>query len=214
MKYSLLSATLGLALAAGTSQAASLIEPASLQAQPSRVASYSFTLAPLAFVKFCMKNASECQPATGSGEPTAEMLARMEEINRAVNREISPQRKPTEPLLTNWAVDPRAGDCNDYAVTKRHRLIAAGWPSSRVLLAAVATAEGQGHLVVVVRTSAGDLVLDNLTDRIKPWDKTSFDWISMQSEENPRFWLAAGERGRQRQQRLQALADTALAVSR
>lgn len=206
MKRAVLSGAFALVLAAGASRAASLVESLPVGNEPSRVASYGFTLAPLPFVKFCMQQASECQPAAGSPEPTAEMLARMIAINREVNRSISPMRKPTPPLLTSWTIAPDAGDCNDYAVTKRHRMIAAGWPSSHVLLAAVATSEGQGHLVVVVRTAEGDLVLDNLTDAIRRWDKTSFDWIALQSQEDPRFWLAAGERGRQRQQRLQAVA--------
>ncbi|WP_420103468.1 transglutaminase-like cysteine peptidase [Bosea sp. (in: a-proteobacteria)] len=206
MKRAVLGAAFALLLTAGASRAASVVEPLPVGNEPSRVASYGYTLAPLPFVKFCMQQAPECQPATGSQEPTDEMLARMVEINREVNRSITPMRKPTQPLLTSWTIAPEAGDCNDYAVTKRHRLIAAGWPSSHVLLAAVATPEGQGHLVVVVRTAEEDLVLDNLTDAIRRWDKTSFDWISMQSEEDPRFWLAAGERGRQRQQRLQAVA--------
>ncbi|WP_199091292.1 transglutaminase-like cysteine peptidase [Bosea sp. ASV33] len=209
MKNAVLGIALGLAVTAGAARAANVVEQASARTDSGRIASYSFTLAPLPFVKFCMNNATECQPVAGSDEPTAAMLVRMEEINREVNRGISPKRKPTEPLLTNWTVAPGTGDCNDYAVTKRHRLIAAGWPSSRVLLAAVVTSEGQGHLVVVARTAAGDLVLDNLTDSVKAWNKTSFDWISMQSEDNPRFWVAVGERGRLRQQRLQALADGA-----
>ncbi len=50
---------------------------------------------------------------------------------------------------------PASGDCNDYAVIKRHELIARGWPARAVLLSEVVTNWGEHHLVVVVRTFSG-----------------------------------------------------------
>lgn len=78
---------------------------------------------------------------------------------------------------------PVLGDCNDYAVTKRHRLTADGWPARDVLLSEVVTVSGEHHLVVV-RTSDGDLVLDNLTDRIVPWFHKPYRWVRIQMPEN------------------------------
>jgi predicted transglutaminase-like cysteine proteinase len=54
---------------------------------------------------------------------------------------------------------PSSGDCNDYAVTRRHDLIARGWPARSLLLAEVITSWGEHHLVVVVahqRCGSGD----------------------------------------------------------
>jgi predicted transglutaminase-like cysteine proteinase len=60
------------------------------------------------------------------------------------------------------------GDCNDYAVTKRHMLLQRGLPAKALRLSAVRTGSGTGHLVLLAVTSKGELVLDKLTDAILP----------------------------------------------
>jgi predicted transglutaminase-like cysteine proteinase len=80
------------------------------------------------------------------------------------------------------------GDCNDYAVTKRHALIESGLPSKALRLSVVKTASGVGHLVLVVVTTKGDVVLDNLTEVIRVWQSTDYQWIKIQSASDPRFW--------------------------
>ena len=52
----------------------------------------------------------------------------------------------------------------------------------------VLTATGEGHLVLVVSTSAGDVVLDNLVSQIRPWDATTLKWVMIQSAGNPNTW--------------------------
>ena len=52
-------------------------------------------------------------------------------------------------------------------MTKRHELMARGWPARSLLLAEVVTNWGEHHLVLVVRTRTADLVLDNLDADIK-----------------------------------------------
>jgi predicted transglutaminase-like cysteine proteinase len=66
--------------------------------------------------------------------------------------------------LETSQVNPDRGNCHDYAVSKRHELIRAGWPSASLRLAIAYTRGGVGHLVVIVRTTDGDRVLDNLTN--------------------------------------------------
>lgn len=85
---------------------------------------------------------------------------------------------------------PVSGDCEDYAITKRHKLIAQGWPIRSLRLAVARTAWGEGHAVLVVKTSDGDLVLDNLTSAIKPFQKSGLRFLKIQSEDNPRMWFA------------------------
>ena len=63
-------------------------------------------------------------------------------------------------------------------------------------LALVRIHGGQGHLVLVARLSDGDVVLDNLSATVRPWNTLGYDWISMQSGTNPRFWVAIGDNGR------------------
>jgi predicted transglutaminase-like cysteine proteinase len=91
-------------------------------------------------------------------------------------------------------VAPSSGDCNDYAVTKRHDLIARGWPARSLLLAEVVTSWGEHHLVVVVRTKAADLVIDNLNANIKPWTRTNYRWLQIQTPDNPMLWAKIGDR--------------------
>jgi predicted transglutaminase-like cysteine proteinase len=87
-----------------------------------------------------------------------------------------------------WLVSPRAGDCNDYAVTKRHKLLALGWPVRSLLLAEVAISSGEHHLVLVVRTMEGDFVLDNLNGNVLPLSQIGYQWVRAQQTGNPKFW--------------------------
>jgi predicted transglutaminase-like cysteine proteinase len=80
------------------------------------------------------------------------------------------------------------GDCNDYAVTKRHQLLENGLPSKALRLAVVKTASGVGHLVLVVVTTKGDIVLDDLTEVIRPWQSTDYHWLKIQSATDSKFW--------------------------
>lgn len=91
-------------------------------------------------------------------------------------------------MAEQWLVAPRYGDCNDYAVTKRHELLAHGWPSHSLLLAEVEVAWGEHHLVLVVRTREDDLVLDNLKSDVRPVSQITYRWVRAQQMENPKFW--------------------------
>ncbi|WP_456718935.1 MULTISPECIES: transglutaminase-like cysteine peptidase [unclassified Bradyrhizobium] len=50
------------------------------------------------------------------------------------------------------------------------------------------------HLVVVGRTSDGDLVLDNPTKKILPWSKRAYRRVRIQTPENPNYWASLGDR--------------------
>jgi predicted transglutaminase-like cysteine proteinase len=153
------------------------------------------TLAPMAFTQFCLKYADECRPERspfrdGRLRLDERRLAELESVNRSVNSSIQPE--PNEEGLAGekWLLGPAFGDCNDYAVTKRHQLIARGWPARAVLLSEVVTVSGQHHLVAVVRADGGDLVLDNLTDRVMPWHQTPYRWLRIQTPGNPAYWAS------------------------
>jgi predicted transglutaminase-like cysteine proteinase len=55
-------------------------------------------------------------------------------------------------------------------------------------LAVVKTASGIGHLVLVVVTTRGDIVMDDLTEEIRPWQSTDYHWLNIQSATDPKFW--------------------------
>jgi len=156
------------------------------------------TLAPMAFTLFCLKYASDCEPqrllfAGDRLELNKMRWSELESVNRTVNSSIQPERKEGR-TVEEWLLGPARGDCNDYAVTKRHQLIARGWPAHTVLLSEVVTAWGEHHLVTVVRTDGGDLVLDNLTDQITLWSLTPYRWVRIQTPKNPNYWASVSER--------------------
>jgi len=152
-------------------------------------------LAPIAFVGFCRRYADECKPQQplfrgGRLKLTNQRLAELESVNRTVNSSIVPKLDKDGPVYKAWLLGPVRGDCTAYAVTKRHQLITEGWPARILLLSEVVTVSGEHHLVTVVRTSRGDLVLDNLTDQITPWFNTPYEWLRIQTPDNPNYWVA------------------------
>jgi predicted transglutaminase-like cysteine proteinase len=166
------------------------------------------TLAPFQHVRFCLHNPAECKsdPAQRARiELDIETSQLLDRVNRSVNAAIMPTVKSYgSNLADKWTIAPATGDCNDYAVTKRHELIASGLPANALRLSVVKTSSGAGHLVLVVATTSGDMVLDNLTQSIVPWQRTSYQWLKIQSGTDARFWyeirpvgpdIARAERG-------------------
>lgn len=149
-----------------------------------------FALPPVSFTKFCVDYPSECPTAAGAAQVhmTGGRLAELSSVNRAVNASIVPT--PDRSQFRFWRLNVTAGDCNNYAIQKRHELIERGWPAAALSLAVVETTWGEGHLVVTVRTDRGDLVLDNLRSTIVAWQRTGYRWVMRQSERNPQYWVA------------------------
>jgi predicted transglutaminase-like cysteine proteinase len=147
------------------------------------------TLPPFAFAKFCANQADQCD-VRGGQEPismTKERRLVLQGINAQVNKDIRYKDDPSDKDL--WRAGVSAGDCDDYALTKRQKLLAAGWPSSALRIATARTEEGIGHAVLVVSTTEGDFVLDNRTNVVKPWYAARLYWIKIQSQDDPRKWL-------------------------
>lgn len=157
------------------------------------------TLAPMAYTMFCVHYQDECliRPLFRGGpiRLTEARWADLKEANQSVNRAIIPEASEPGPSVEAWLIDPERGDCNDYAVSKRHKLLQRGWPPRTLLLGEVVIASGQHHLVLVVRTKSGDLVLDNLTPQIRSWSRAPYRWVRVQSPSNPRYWRTVASRG-------------------
>jgi predicted transglutaminase-like cysteine proteinase len=58
----------------------------------------------------------------------------------------------------------------------------------------VATDWGEHHLILVARTSVGNLVLDNLTPQIQPWTRAPYRWVRMQTPKHPNYWASLSSR--------------------
>ena len=178
------------ALSAGSADARNRSVPESNSLTP--IVEASPTLAPFQHVRFCLRYPSDCKSNATENEridldaQTTELLKR---VNHSVNMSIIPTPKSYGPNLGDgWTIAPDMGDCNDYAVTKRHELLENGLPSKALRLSVVKTASGIGHLVLVVVTTKGDIVMDNLTEVIRPWQSTDYHWLKIQSATDSKFW--------------------------
>jgi predicted transglutaminase-like cysteine proteinase len=119
----------------------------------------------------------------------AEIAELLKRVNHSVNMSIIPTHKSYgRNLEDGWTIAPERGDCNDYAVTKRHELIENGLSSRALRLSVVRTASGIGHLVLVVVTTKGDIVMDDLTEGIRSWQSTHYHWLKIQSATDSKFW--------------------------
>ena len=145
---------------------------------------------PAGFLGFCAKHLPEC--LSRGQEPivvelTAERSQALEAVQATVNASITPRIDPTH--VWDYSTDG-TGDCNKYALTKRRELLAQGFPRGAVMLATATTERGEGHLVVVVRTDHGDLVLDNRVPHVVDWSVLPYRWVSVQSQQSPVRWVS------------------------
>jgi len=153
--------------------------------------------APAGYLSFCVRFPDQCVASPDAPSIVAltapEWLA-MEEINESVNRAIRPmddQRHYGRAEYWNIPTDGY-GDCEDYALTKRKELLAAGFPAQALRIAVVVTGQGDRHAVLMVTSDRGDFVLDNLTNEIRGWQTTGYQWIERQNPADPRGWVALG----------------------
>ena len=85
----------------------------------------------------------------------------------------------------------KVGDCEDYALEKRHALIAAGVPAEALSIAVVSTVRGDTHAVLLVATDHGEYVLDNLSAWVVPWTQAGYIWRERQVAGSPSHWAYA-----------------------
>lgn len=172
--------------------------PVTIRAVNQHIELESPTLPPFAYTAFCLRYQTEClQRRSFRGGPirlTEVRWAALQEVNREVNLAIVPARNELGLAGEEWVINPTQGDCNDYAVSKRHELLRRGWPARVLLLSEVVLGSGEHHLVLLVRTRSGDVVLDNLAPQIKPWSQMPYRWVRVQNPDNHRLWAAIGRR--------------------
>jgi len=150
------------------------------------------TFAPFAYTRFCVLNPQDCERAAPTTADHHAVWKTVRTVNLHVNRTMRAVNESRE----RWTAGGTQGDCEDFALTKRRELIRLGVPASALRIATARTAAGEGHAVLVVKTSAGDFILDNLTNRIVHWNDSSLRWIKIASAENPRVWHMIGQQSR------------------
>ena len=141
--------------------------------------------------QLCRQYAWACAQTAAASMPSHQELKLVKQINRRVNsstREVTDQSQYKTREL--WALPTSlGGDCEDFALLKKRDLIKAGIDPRKLLIATVLDTRRNSHAVLVYRSNQGDLVLDNLTNRIKPWSQTRYLFLRMQDPKQPRQWV-------------------------
>jgi predicted transglutaminase-like cysteine proteinase len=149
---------------------------------------------PYGFVKFCDREPDECRqgpPEEQRFSAKPDRLSELDAVNRAVNHEIEAATDLEIYGQTEyWTIPTKRGDCEDYALLKRKRLIDRGWPISALLMTVVRDERGEGHAVLTARTMQGDFILDNKVDEVKLWNRTPYEYVMRQSYLNTRIWMS------------------------
>ncbi|WP_045684621.1 transglutaminase-like cysteine peptidase [Martelella endophytica] len=152
------------------------------------------TSQPIGHYEFCESHHAECSVRSSDTNParlTNYGWSTIERINLAVNASVEPM---TDDELYGrdevWAYpDSGAGDCEDFVLEKRRRLMKAGLPASDLLITVVRKPNGEGHAVLTLRTTKGDYILDNLNDIILPWTETPYTYLKRQASFDSGRWV-------------------------
>lgn len=140
----------------------------------------------------CATYAFACATGAEGVAITDASLDMVADINRNANRAVRPVSDMQQYRVEeHWTMpSARGGDCEDYALFKKQALIEAGFAPQQLLIATVLDRKGASHAVLVLRTGKQDLVLDNLNNTIKPWQKTGYTFLRLQNPANPAQWVS------------------------
>lgn len=175
-------------------QTVAALSPAPATRSPAFMRIYGNAQPPYGFVRFCEGLPDECASGPTNDarfDATPERLSELDQVNREINTAIEPATD-SEIYGVNelWTLPSKKGDCEDFALLKRHNLMQRGWPASAVLLTVVRDEKNEGHAILTARTTQGDFVLDNKTDEVKRWNQTPYHYVMRQSYINPRVWVS------------------------
>ena len=151
------------------------------------------TSQPIGHYEFCKSLPQECAMRTRPTTPpkiTDHGWAIVQDINASVNHAIVPM---TDEQIYGreevWAYPVDLGDCEDFVLLKRKKLMEAGFSVADLLITVVRKPDGEGHAVLTVRSQTGDFVLDNLNDDVKLWSNTRYTFLKRQSSTDSGRWV-------------------------
>ncbi len=143
---------------------------------------------------FCARNPAEC--TVNVSEPalitlTPAVWHTLSTVNRRVNARIKPITD-----MAHWGVvdrwdfpDDGFGDCEDIQLLKRRMLVERRLPRRALRMTVVIDEIGEGHAVLMVRTDRGDLILDNKTNAVLPWQRTGYSFVKREGQDG-RAWVS------------------------
>lgn len=147
-----------------------------------------------AWFDFCNRYPAEC--AVDTSEPVAivltpEIWRTIVAVNRRVNRDVKPMNDMAHwGVVDHWDLaEDGLGDCEDYQLLKRKRLVEGGLPRRALRMTVVIDEINEGHAVLMVRTDRGDFILDNKTNTVLPWHQTGYTFVKREGQDS-RAWVA------------------------
>jgi predicted transglutaminase-like cysteine proteinase len=161
----------------------------------------SIGASPAPWIAFCARDPGRAACGAPAAEVTltpaleAELAAVQQEVN------ASYVQRPDPGVGDDWRVMDAvpAGDCEDFALTKRDMLIRRGWPAGAlhvgICFNRTQPVDGENmHAVLTVDTDRGTRVLGNLRDGVLPWAQSECrDWVMRSDTPNWR-WVRDGLR--------------------
>lgn len=155
-----------------------------------------------AHAEYCKRSTNHCAANYDTDvyiPLTQHLLDVLHSVNTGVNKYIKPKHDNENYGGDYYTVatpgpDGKAyGDCDDYALTKLS-ILEKFIPKTAMSLAFVhilKNGEYDGaHAILVVRTLKGELVLDNLSDKLKSPQATGYKFIGMTEPHNQAAWRA------------------------
>lgn len=111
-------------------------------------------------------------------QETPELMSLLKKVNSEINRYRYVEDIKQYKTLDHWTAkieESERGDCDDYTLSKRKRLMESGVPF-QCLFPTICYVKGEGHLVLVVRTTNSDYLLDNIEQEVVAIDKVNYEW--------------------------------------
>ncbi|MGB3812669.1 MAG: transglutaminase-like cysteine peptidase [Shinella sp.] len=152
------------------------------------------TSQPIGHYEFCQTHKSECRAGVRNQAPakvTEFGWSVVRQINASVNRNVTPMTdKELHGKDEYWSYPDGAGDCEDFVLLKRKKLIQKGFAAGDLLITVVRKPDGEGHAVLTLRTTEGDYVLDNLNNEVKLWKQTPYRYLKRQASFHAGRWVS------------------------
>ncbi|MFH2203027.1 MAG: transglutaminase-like cysteine peptidase [Elusimicrobiota bacterium] len=133
--------------------------------------------APTFYADFCDRYPGDCDlSGPGTITLTPEIWRQLDSVNREVNGafKLIPDAEHTGGQFEEFwdYLDPGYGDCEDFALEKRRRLVKLGLPRGALRMTTAFHKELlYPHAILLVETSQGTLVLDQESQSIDYWDE-------------------------------------------
>ena len=116
-------------------------------------------------------------------------LSDLATVQRAVNRLPYVTDSARYQMPEWWAdIDQRGGDCEDFALTKRARLRALGWPPEALNIATCWLPNGEYHAVLIATLDGQDWVLCNTRPTPERWQHYPCRWHTITQGGSLRRW--------------------------